>query len=35
MDTETISAFRFRLHLLFSCDAGGYPISRQNNLELH
>ena len=35
MDTETISAFRFRLHLLFRCDAGGYPISRQNNLELH
>ena len=27
-DTETISA------LLFSCDAGGYAISRQNNLEL-
>ena len=34
-DTETISAFRFRLYLLFSCDAGGYAISRQNNLELH
>ena len=33
-DTETISAFRFRLYLLFSCDAGGYAISRQNNLEL-
>ena len=28
-DTETISA------LLFSCEAGGYAISRQNNLELH
>ena len=48
MDTETISAFRFRLHRLFtavigSCslvvsalqDAGGYAISRQNNIELH
>ena len=36
-DTETISAFRFRLYLLFCClqDAGGYAISRQNDLELH
>ena len=35
-DTETISVFRFSF---FSClcsqDAGGYAISRQNNLELH
>ena len=29
MDTETISAFRFCLYLLFSCDAGGYAISLQ------
>ena len=40
-DTETISAFRFRLYWLFSClcftmqEAGSYAISRQNNLELH
>ena len=37
-DTETISAFRFRLYWLFCSalqDAGGYAISRQNNLELH
>ena len=34
-DTETISTFRFRLYWLFSCDTGGYAISRQNNLELH
>ena len=38
-DTETISAFRFRLYWLFVVsvlqDAGGYAISRQNNLELH
>ena len=38
-DTETISAFRFRLYwaLVVSAlqDAGGYAISRQNNLELH
>ena len=33
-DTETIFAFRFRLYWLFSAlqDAGGYAISRQNNL---
>ena len=39
MDTETISAFRFRLYWLFSClcltRRGGYAISHQNNLELH
>ena len=39
MDTETTSAFRFRLYWLFIVsalqDAGGYAISRQNNLELH
>ena len=37
-DTETISAFRFRLYWLFTSalqDASGYAISRQNNLELH
>ena len=38
-DTETISAFRFRLYWLFNAstlqNAGGYTISRQNNLELH
>ena len=34
-DTETISAFRFRLYLLFTCEANGYAISRQNNLEFH
>ena len=37
-DTETISAFRFRLYwaLVVSAlqDAGGYTISRQNNLQL-
>ena len=36
-NTETIFAFRFRLHWLFSClcftrRRGGYAISRQNNL---
>ena len=37
-DTETISAFRFRLYWLLTSalqDASGYAISRQNNLELH
>ena len=36
-DTETISAFRFRLYWAVSSsqDAGGYSISRKNNLELH
>ena len=38
-DTETISAFCFRLYWLFVVsalqDAGGYAISRQNNLELY
>ena len=38
-DTETTSAFCFRLYLLFCClrfqDAGGYAISGENNLELH
>ena len=38
-DTETISAFRFRLIDSFVVsalqDAGGYAISRQNNLESH
>ena len=39
-DTETISAFRFRLYsvsLVVSAlqDGGGYAISHQNNLELH
>ena len=37
-DTETISAFRFRLYWLFCSalqDAGGYAISCQNNLELY
>ena len=34
-DTETIPPLRFRLYWLFSCDAGGYAISRQNNLALH
>ena len=35
MDTETISAFRFRLHFVLvvsaSQDAGSYATSRQNN----
>ena len=39
MDTETISAFRFRFidSLAVSAlqDACGYAISRQSNLELH
>ena len=38
-DTETFSAFRFRLHwALVVCalqDGGRYAISRQNKLELH
>ena len=38
-DTETIFVFRFRLYWLCFVsalqDAGGYAISRQNNLELH
>ena len=38
-DTETISAFRLRLYWLFIVsalqDAGGYAISRQNDLELY
>ena len=38
-DTEKISAFRFVFidSLVVSAlqDAGGYAISRQNNLELH
>ena len=34
-DTETIPPVRFRLYGLFSCDASGYAISRQNNLALH
>ena len=37
MDTETISAFPFRLNdslvVSVSQDAGGYVISRQNNLK--
>ena len=37
MDTETISAFTFRLNdslvVSVSQDAGGYVISRQNNLK--
>ena len=39
-DTETISDFWFRLYWMFLAasalqDAGGYAISRQNNLDLH
>ena len=38
-DTETFSASRFGLYWLFSCvysqDAGGHTLSRQNNLTFY